>query len=320
MSAFTQVATAQVKLLPAYPHFYPKTEAGLSTKTARIVSDMGRIYAESENCTRMEELLRAGLTALMEKFHDHTSELQEGGALTGVNDTPELRKRLSGVNRTNTVVESVFALEKFLSTREKGSHLVNRRGWTLFKHNKTYEWGQQLPSGKLELYFAACRADVRRMRGECGTMANQLRQWFAMKAEERSAKLTKVHARKAEREAQLRRLQDPSIRCTTFSGLKLLQNPDLIEQLKIRKVVDGRKESSGRPLLCTPPAQAGRAWLVLKLQGLLQLEFAEKKLAVNPNDLAPGDMGCDSRAPRRARARAPNPGKCDTQNDPSAPR
>ena len=305
-----QVATGQIKLLPSYPHFYPITKAGLHTKTARIVSDMGRIYIEAENCVRMEELLRAGLTALMIKFFDHTSELQEGGALTGVNDTPELRRRLSGVNRTNTVVESVFALEKFLSTREKGSHLVNRKGWTLFKHNKTWEWGRQLANGKLELYFGACRADVQRMRRECGTTANQLRIWFALKAEDRSAKLAQVQQRKADREAQLRRLQDPAIRCNTFSGLKLLQNPELIEQLKIRKLVDHRKESSGRPLLCTPPAQSGRAWLVLKLQGLLQLEFAEKKLAVNPNDLAPGDMGCDSRAPRRARAR--NPGKCDS--------
>lgn len=81
-----------------------------------------------------------------------------------------------------------------------------------------------------------------------------------------------------------------------------MQNPELIEQLKIRKVVDGRTESSGRALVCTPPSNGGRSWMVLKLQGLLQLEFKEKKIPKNPNDLEPGDLGCDSRAPRKKRS------------------
>jgi hypothetical protein len=127
------VATNQIKLLPSYPHLYPQSEAGERTKDARVKTDMQRIYSECENCTRIEELLSAGLKALADKFFEHTRELQLGGSLTGVNVTPELRAKLAGVNRTNTVVESVFALEKFLSTREKGSNLVYRRGWTLFK-------------------------------------------------------------------------------------------------------------------------------------------------------------------------------------------
>ena len=41
----------------------------------------------------------------------------------------------------------------------------------------------------------------------------------------------------------------------------------LQEQLKIRTVVDGRKEESGKALIRTPPKDAtegGRAWLVMK--------------------------------------------------------
>ena len=263
---------------------------------------MARIYEESENCTRMEELLKAGLSALRSTLHEHTIELQRGGALTGENDTPELRARLAGVNRTNTVVESVFALEKFLSTREKGSQLIHRRGWTLFKYNQTHLWGAQLDDGTLKLYGRVCRGDARRLRLENGSIREQLRRFHAMKADERQTALDRVRERARQREEQLRRLADPSLRCTSFSGLKLLQNPELIEQLKIRKVVDGRTESSGRPLVCTPPASGGRSWMVLKLQGLLKLEFKEKKIPHNPNDLQPGDLGCDSRAPRKRRA------------------
>lgn len=267
-----------------------------------------RIYKESENCTRMEELLGAGLSALRETLHRHTSELQLGGELTGDRVTPELRQKLSGVNRTNTVVETVFALEKFLSTREKGSQLINRRGWTMFKYNKTFLWGSKLADGKLKLYGKVCRTEARRLRHEQGSVRVQLQRMHAMKAEERQAALQKVRERAAQREAQRRRLTDPSIRCTTFSGLKKLQNPELVEQLKIRKLVDGRTESNGKALVCTPPAKGGRTWMVLKLQGLLKLEFKEKKIDKDPNDLEPGDLGCDSRAPRRVGARN-NPGE-----------
>lgn len=273
---------------------------------------MERIYKESENCTRMEELLNAGLSALRVTLHAHTSELQVGGPLTGANVTPELRQRLSGVNRTNTVVETVFALEKFLSTREKGSQLINRRGWTLFKYNKTFLWGSKLQDGKLKLYGKVCRSEARRLRGEHGSVRQQLQQMYAMKADEREAALRKLRERSQQREAQMLRLSDPSVRCTTFSGLKKLQNHELIEQLKIRKVVDGRTESSGRALVCTPPAKGGRTWMVLKLQGLLKLEFHEKKIERDPNDLEPGDLGCDSRAPRRVGARN-TPGACRSE-------
>lgn len=107
-----------------------------------------------------------------------------------------------------------------------------------------------------------------------------------MKAAEREAALAKIRDRAEQREAQLRRLSDPNIRCLTFSGLKVLKNPELVEQLRIRKVVDGRRESDGKALICTPPSSGGRTWLVLKLQGLLLKEFQEKNIANNPNDLS----------------------------------
>lgn len=46
----------------------------------------------------------------------------------------------------------------------------------------------------------------------------------------------------------------------------------------------------------------------LEAAGFVALqEFREKKIPNNPNDLAPGDLGCDSRAPRKERAKN-NPG------------
>lgn len=271
---------------------------------------MGRIYAEAENFGLMEQLLKEGLKALNDKFVEHTAELQIGGALTGVNDTPELRARLAGVNRTNTVVESVFALEKFLSTREKGSNLVCRKGWSLFKYNQTHVWGELLPDSTLKLYCDVSRVEARRIRRQEGSMRYQLQCSFASKAAERDAELQRLRDRAEAREAQRQRLADPSLRCTTFSGLKVLQNPELVEQLKIRKLIDGRTESTGKALVCTPPAQGGRTWLVLKLQGLLEIEFKEGKISNDPNDLQLGDMGCDSRAPRIRRAANKGPRKC----------
>ena len=151
-----------------------------------------------------------------------------------------------------------------------------------------------------------CRREARLLRRKEGSTREQLKRLFAFKAVERDAKIAAIRQRKAAKEAELARLRDPALRCTTFSALKLLQNPQLIEQLKIRKVVDGRKESSGKPLVCSPPAKGGRTWLVLKLQGLLKMEFQEKKLKKNPNDLPKGDLGCESRAPRKKAApRAP---------------
>lgn len=179
----------------------------------------------------------------------------------------------------------------------------------MFKYNDTYMWGEQLSDSKLELYGEVSRMEARRIRHQEGTIREQLERTFRAKADERDAALKKIRERADAREAQQRRLADPALRCITFSALKKLQNPELIEQLKIRKFVDGRTESTGKALVCTPPAKGGRTWLVLKLQGLLKLEYKEGKIARNPNDLEPGDMGCDSRAPRVRRS-TNNNGQC----------
>jgi hypothetical protein len=53
----------------------------------------------------LQELFCVTVTFCGYTSFEHTRELQLGGSLTGANVTPELRAKLSGVNRTNTVVE-----------------------------------------------------------------------------------------------------------------------------------------------------------------------------------------------------------------------
>lgn len=82
---------------------------------------MARIYhnveADPEALNRLIELFSAALPAMAQKLYEHTIGFQIGGCLTGANDTPELRAKLSGVNRSNTVVECVFALNFYQHVR-----------------------------------------------------------------------------------------------------------------------------------------------------------------------------------------------------------
>jgi hypothetical protein len=67
-------------------------------------------------------------------------------------------------------------------------------------------------------------------------------------------------------------------------------------------VVDKRREDNRRALVLVPPTgEGGRSWLVLKLQSLLKMEFAENKFPDDPDDLEEGDLGLESRAPRAPR-------------------
>jgi hypothetical protein len=309
------VATGQAKLLPSFPYCYPQERHASThkTKPGRRRMDMERIYtemqSEPESLQRLIELLTAALPAIAKMLHTHTVALQKGGALTGENDTPELRSKLSGVARSNTVVECIFALEKFLSTREKGSLLRHRKGWTLFRYNNTDAWGETLSDGKLKLYLAVCRQEAAKKAKAEGGTAKQLAANYAHGAKARQALLEAKRAGIRAREEELDRLRDPSLRCTTFSALAKLPMPALKEQLKLRALVDQRREASGKPLIRTPPkkdadGESGRAWLVLKLQALMKLEYLEGKLSSDPNDLEDGDLGCASRAPRRRKAKA----------------
>ena len=93
----------------------------------------------------------------------------------------------------------------------------------------------------------------------------------------------------------------------TFSGLTKLQWEGLKEQLRLRSVVDKRCEDTGKALVLVPPkGEGGRAWYVRKLQVLLKMEFAEKKILNDPDDLEEDDLGLASRAPRRAQKAAPS--------------
>jgi len=100
-------------------------------------------------------------------------------------------------------------------------------------------------------------------------------------------------------------LHDPELCVVTFSGLTKLQSEGLEEQLRLRSVVDNRRELSGRALvLVATTGEGGRGWLVRKLQSqsLLKKEFAERKLDKDPDDLEEGDRGLESRVVRRRRS------------------
>ena len=109
-------------------------------------------------------------------------------------------------------------------------------------------------------------------------------------------------------------MHDPELRVVTFSGLIKLQSEGLEEQLRLRSVVDNRRELSGRALvLVAPTGEGGRGWLVRKLQSqsLLKKEFAERKIDKDPDDLEEGDRDLESRAPRQSRAQKAEPSDGD---------
>ena len=110
-------------------------------------------------------------------------------------------------------------------------------------------------------------------------------------------------------------MHDPELRVVTFSGLTKLQSEGLEQQLRLRSVVDNRRELSGRALvLVAPTGEGGRGWLVRKLQSLLKEEFAERKTDKDPDDLEDCDRGLESRAaraPRQSRAQKAEPSDGD---------
>ena len=96
---------------------------------------------------------------------------------------------------------------------------------------------------------------------------------------QRQKRLEEAEKKAAEKAAEIARLHDPALRLVTFSGLTIkLQSEGLKEQLRLRSVVDKRREDNGRALVLVPPTgEGGRSWFVRKLQALLKMEFAEKK-------------------------------------------
>ena len=168
------VVSGEATLLPSFAYAYIERGPGMKSKGKRACADLERIYAAAGNCDKILALITAAIEAIAATFHSHTSELQSGGRFAGENVTPELRARYSGVNVTNTPVERAFGLEKFLHTRERGSHLHGRRGWVLFKYNNTHVWGQQLTSDKLRLYMRVARKEGAAMAKREGNKRQQL--------------------------------------------------------------------------------------------------------------------------------------------------
>ena len=122
------VVSGDAELLPSFTYAYIEYGPSIKSKGKRACADMERIYAATGNCDRILALITAALEAIAATLFIHTSELQSGGRFAGENVTSELRARYSGVNVTNTPVERALGLEKFLHTRERGSHLRGRRG------------------------------------------------------------------------------------------------------------------------------------------------------------------------------------------------
>ena len=107
----------------------------------------------------------------------------------------------------------------------------------------------------------------------------------------------------------------PELRVVTFNGLAKLQAEGLKEQLRVRAVVDKRREDNGRALMFVPPTgEDGRGGLVRKLLSLLKMEFADGIIDKDPDDLEEGDLGLESRAaraPRQSRAQKAAPSDGD---------
>lgn len=97
------------------------------------------------------------------------------------------------------MVESVFALQKFLSTRERGGLQRNRNGWVMFKKNGTARWAQQLPDGRLKLYTDVARASAAKLAKAEGGRRQQLARVHAHTADERRAKLLAKRAARAKK-------------------------------------------------------------------------------------------------------------------------
>ena len=308
------VVSGEATLLPSFAYAYLERGPGIKSKGKRACADMKRIYAAAGNCDKILALITAALKKIASTLHSHTSELQSGGRFAGENVTPELRAHHSGVNVTNTVVERAFGLEKFLHTRERGSLVRGRRGWVLFKYNRTHVWGRQLTPDKLRLCMRVAREEGAAMAKREGNKRQQLARIFHATGVERDKLLEKVAEKAAEKAAEIARLHDPNLRVVSFSGLTLLQRHGLTEQLRLRSVVDRRCEDNGKALVLVPPTgEGGRGWLVRKLQALLKMEFADGIIDKDPDDLEEGDLGLESRAPRaprqsRAQMAAPSDG------------
>jgi len=256
------VVSGEATLLPSFAYAYVEHGPGMKSKGNRTCADLERIYAAAGNDDKIMALITAALEKIASTLHSHTSELQcAGGRFAGENVTSELRARYSGVNVTNTPVERAFGLEKFLHTRERGSHLHGRRGWVLFKYNRTHVWGRQLTPDKLRLYMRVAREEGAAMAKREGNKRQQLERNFQVCGVERDKLLKKVAEKAAEKAAEIARLRDPNLRVVTFSGLTMLQWQGLKEQLRLRSVVDRRCEDNGKALVLVPPTgEGGRAW------------------------------------------------------------
>ena len=91
---------------------------------------------------------------------------------------------------------------------------------------------------KLEITFDACRPVARSTRKE--TIKAQLVAAGRAKWAERDAKLSGTRAKKAAKLAEVERLKSLT-QVVKWSALKALSNADLSDQLKVHKIIHGKK-------------------------------------------------------------------------------
>ena len=137
-----------------------------------------------------------------------------------------------------------------------------------------------------------CRRDGYLLKRAEGEYIAQLKRQFQHGKAKRDFLLNKKRSGIRAHAEELARLSDPALQITSFTALKSLGVPGISQQLKLRVLVDGRREGNGKPLVRLPPRNdtlhgqdGSRKWLIYKLQALMKLEFAEEILTADPDDL-----------------------------------
>jgi len=216
---------------------------------------------------------------------NHAAEFMPGGGFCTANLTAELRQRLDGMPLTSVGAETMFARVKRRAERGGISRHDTRMGAVLCDRDGTVSWARAKADAD-GLFRQAARA-WRRGSGS-RTMAEEDALKGAAKAPEREAKLAKKRKGKAAKAAELERVKAVTL-ASKFSALKKMRNDELVDQLKIWKLVEKNadvKKTTGT-----------RTELVLALQPLIRDRFGAKA-----NDLEPGDDGLWGQGLRRRAA------------------
>ena len=258
--------------------------ASQARRSARGAIDIARIRAAARSDSVVERLLAAAFAAMAKATANHAAEwlpagliatdgsVTSEGKLCSARITPELRAKYDALTATSTPVERLHALGRCTDDRGKRQRVDSRAGIALAIYNGQSGYLADMGTEKLENTFDACRAAARSARKE--TIKAQLIAAGRAKRAERDAKLSSKRARKEAKAAELERLKSLT-KVVKWSALKSLSNADLTDQLKVHKLIHGKKD------FCVT---GNRTALVIRLQNLI---------GKDGNDLSAGDAGTD---------------------------